>query len=204
MVSGGPLLAEAVAAEYRVPAESGMLAPHRIIAAGDRIDLGDNWRIRAIATPGHTPHHTSYFVDGGNGSGVALTGGSMLVGAVGRADLLGSELTLELTRAQYRSVRGLAGTLDGDVVVAPTHGAGSFCAASPTTAAISTIDGEWTHNPALIEESEDRFVPIKSPASGCTQPTTARWHPSTASAPDRHLCRTSRSHRRPTSKRRHS
>ena len=57
-----------------------------------------------------------------------FTGGSLIVGAAGRTDLLGPERTDELARAQFRSLRRLAG-LPGATRVLPTHGAGSFCSA---------------------------------------------------------------------------
>ena len=62
-----------------------------------------------------------------------FTGGSLLFGTVGRTDLIGPDQTVALTRAQYRSVRRLAGELPDPVAVYPTHGFGSFCSATPTS-----------------------------------------------------------------------
>ena len=157
-VSGGSLLADGFGCPYLLPAESGATVDHRPITDGQQLDLAGGWSLRAIATPGHTPHHTSYALVSPAGPVAVFSGGSMLVGTVGRTDLLGSELTDELTRSQYRSVRRLAADLDDPVTVAPTHGAGSFCAIGPSGDSTSTIERERTTNPALTIDDEDAFV----------------------------------------------
>ena len=81
----------------------------------------------------------------------------MLFGAVGRTDLIGPDQTRDLTRAQYRSVRRLAGELPDPVAVYPTHGFGSFCSATPTSGTSSTIGAERTSNIALTSD-EESFV----------------------------------------------
>ena len=43
-----------------------------------------------------------------------FTGGSLIVGAAARTDLVGSEYTVELARAQYASLRRLATLPDAD------------------------------------------------------------------------------------------
>ena len=157
-VTGGHLLAGQHGAEYVLPTDSGAAMEHRAIGDGGCFDLGSGWSIVAVHTPGHTLNHTSYELVGPNGPVAVLSGGSMLVGAVGRSDLLGPDLTEPLARHQFRSVRMLADTLPGDALVAPTHGAGSFCSASAVADTTSTIDLEKARNPALLEEDEDRFV----------------------------------------------
>ncbi len=157
-VTGGLALARRTGAQYVVP-------------AGDRVDFertpaGDGQKlctgrlvITALHTPGHTPNHMSYALaeDGGEPS-VVFTGGSMLFGAVGRTDLISPERTEELSRAQYRSVRRLAGELGEHVEVMPTHGFGSFCSATETSGDASTIGEERRRNVALVTDDEDRFV----------------------------------------------
>ena len=101
----------------------------------------------------------SYALTGPDGPVAVFSGGSMLVGAVGRSDLLGPELAESLTRRQYHSVRRLAESLPDPTSVQPTHGAGSFCAATacgPETT--STIERERLQNPALIAPDEETFV----------------------------------------------
>lgn len=80
--------------------------------------------VRVAATPGHTYTHLSYVLrDASAGSIVgAFTGGSLLCGSTGRPDLLGTEHTWALARAQHDSARALAGLLPGSTLIYPTHG----------------------------------------------------------------------------------
>ena len=156
-VTGGLALARAIGADYVVAAAEEV--------SFDRVPAGDGDRIRsgrltltAMATPGHTPGHLSYVLQVAESAPVAVfTGGSMLFGAVGRTDLISPDRTTALTRAQYRSVRRLAGELPDLVAVYPTHGFGSFCSATPTTGSSSTIGAERASNIALTSD-EDSFV----------------------------------------------
>jgi rhodanese-related sulfurtransferase len=71
--------------------------------------------------------------------------------------LLGDESTEELTRAQFRSLRVLA-DLPDEVMVLPTHGAGSFCSVGPADAGrTTTIGRERAHNPLLGANDEEAF-----------------------------------------------
>ena len=156
-VTGGLALAEHTGAEYGVPAADEVAFARRPIADGEEIITG-RLVIAARHTPGHTPNHMAYVVRDGSAPVAVLTGGSMLFGAVGRTDLISTERTEELTRAQYRSVRRLAAELPGSVSVHPTHGFGSFCSATETSGDRSTIGEERTRNVALVTDDEDRFV----------------------------------------------
>ncbi len=91
-VSGGPGLAEAQGAEYILPADTGATVQHAPLADGEARPLGP-WAIRAIHTPGHTPHHMSYALESPDGPVAVFTGGSMLVAAAGRTDLIGPDWT---------------------------------------------------------------------------------------------------------------
>lgn len=106
-------------------------------------------RVRVISTPGHTFTHLAYALADGDQVIAAFTGGSLLNGSTGRTDLLGPAHQVELARAQYRSAWRLARELPGDTVVRPTHGFGSFCAATPASGTSSTIAAEQRANPAL-------------------------------------------------------
>ena len=163
-VSGGKVLAERHGATYVLPIDSDATFDHSPIRDGESLAIGQ-CAIRAMHTPGHTPHHMSYVLESpgiagaGAGALAVFTGGSMLVGAVGRSDLLGPKLTEQLARAQYRSVNKMANELPDPTIVGPTHGAGSFCSATPVgDTKISTIALEKTHNPALTANDEDSFV----------------------------------------------
>ncbi|MCH7969847.1 MAG: MBL fold metallo-hydrolase [Chloroflexi bacterium] len=163
-VSGGKVLAERHGAAYVLPIGSDVTFDHSPIRDGDSLPVG-LCAIRAMHTPGHTPHHMSYVLESpgtagaGAGALAVFSGGSMLVGAVGRSDLLGPELTEQLARAQYRSVNRMVNELPDPTIVGPTHGAGSFCSTSPAAdTTTSTIALEKTRNPALTAIDEDSFV----------------------------------------------
>src|SRR5918994_3164100 len=65
-----------------VASAAGQLAwPHRALRDGDEVDLG-HWRLRALATPGHTPEHLAYLLTdahGGDRPRAVFTGGALLV-----------------------------------------------------------------------------------------------------------------------------
>lgn len=129
---------------------------HTGLHDGDTVDLG-GLRLRALATPGHTYEHLSFLLlDGEKPVGV-FTGGSLLVGAAARTDLISPQQTEELARQQYASLRRLA-ELPDEVAVWPTHGSGSFCSAPPGAQRTSTIGREKSGNPLLQAGDEDAFV----------------------------------------------
>ena len=156
-VSGGKRLADHHGAEYVLPADTGAPYPHTPLADGGAIAVGP-WALRAMHTPGHTFNHTSYVLESLDGPVAIFSGGSLLVGAVGRSDLLGPEHTEALLRHQYRSAHRIADELPDPSVVAPTHGTGSFCSASDVADTTSTVGLERRRNPALIAPSVDAFA----------------------------------------------
>ena len=156
-VSGGKRLADAHGARYVLPANSRAPYEHEAMGEGDEIAVGP-WSVRAVHTPGHTFNHQSYVLESPAGPVAAFTGGSMLVGAVGRSDLLGAQHTDSLLAHQYESVGRLASGLTDPTIVAPTHGAGSFCSASTVADTTSTVALERLRNPALLAPSLDVFA----------------------------------------------
>ena len=156
-LTGGLELSGRVGADYVVPAGD-TVAYDRVPAAdGDDLEAGP-MRLRVLHTPGHTHHHVSYVVADADGQVQAVfTGGSMLYGATGRTDLVGPEHTDELTHAQYHSVRRLVDELPAGTPVFPSHGFGSFCAATPTSGDSSTVGEQAKVNPALTRD-EQTFV----------------------------------------------
>jgi hydroxyacylglutathione hydrolase len=143
---GAPILAAAGQREF----------DHRGLGDADEVDLG-GLTLRALATPGHTPEHLSYLLlDGPTLLGV-FTGGSLLVAAAARTDLVDPDQTEPLARAQHRSLRRLA-TLPDATAVYPTHGAGSFCSVPSGAERTTTIGRERATNPLLAAEDEDAFV----------------------------------------------
>lgn len=122
----------------------------------DEVDLG-GLRLRALATPGHTHEHLSFLLLDGHTPVGVFTGGSLLVGAAARTDLVAPERTAALARQQYTSLQRLV-TLPDAVAVWPTHGAGSFCSAPPGTQRTSAIGREKATNALLRTQDEDAFV----------------------------------------------
>jgi hydroxyacylglutathione hydrolase len=157
-VTGGYALAAATGAMYLVAADEAVDFERTPAVAGEAWRVG-GLTLTAVATPGHTRGHLAYVLAGADGTAAAVfTGGSMLFDSVGRTDLVSAAETDALTRDQYRSVRHLAGLLPDAAEVLPTHGFGSFCAASPTTTVASTVGQQRAANLALIVDDEDRFV----------------------------------------------
>jgi hydroxyacylglutathione hydrolase len=158
-VSGGLALARRCGAAYHVNAADAVAFGRVGITDGDVIKVGQSIQVRVIATPGHTYTHLAYALeDGATGEAVAVfTGGSLLHGSTGRPDLLGAGHTLTLAAAQHASARRLARVLPDRTPVCPTHGFGSFCAATAAGATASTIGEEKRSNPALTLE-EDGYV----------------------------------------------
>jgi glyoxylase-like metal-dependent hydrolase (beta-lactamase superfamily II)/rhodanese-related sulfurtransferase len=157
-LSGARQLAADHGTRILASAAGGREFPHRGVGDGDEVDLG-GLTLRAIATPGHTPEHMSYLILDGTTEVGVFTGGSLIVGAAARTDLVGADRTDALARAQYRSLRRLA-TLPDETAVWPTHGAGSFCSAPPGAARTSTIAAERAGNALLTAPDEDTFVRV--------------------------------------------
>ncbi len=154
-VTGGLELAQRTGATYVLPEGSDVTFQHTPVGDGTVLEAG-TIRLRALHTPGHTHHHTSYALADTDGQVQAVfTGGSMLYGATGRTDLVSPETTDELTHAQYHSVRRLAAELPAATEVFPTHGFGSFCSATPTSGTASTVGEQQRVNPAFTLEEQE-------------------------------------------------
>ncbi len=156
-VSGGREVASLAGAALVVPAAAGVAFDHVPAFHLEDIDAGTGLSIRPIHTPGHTPEHVSYLILIDGEPRALFSGGSLLVGAAGRTDLLGQARARQLAILQHGSVQRLA-SLPGDVELYPTHGAGSFCAAGPTGKSMSTIQLEREYNPALAHTDGPSFA----------------------------------------------
>lgn len=155
-ITGSPELA-AHGASVVAAADGHIAWEHSPVAPGDSVELG-RWRLRTLATPGHTPEHVAYLLADGDAPRAVFTGGSLLVGAVARTDLIDPADTEGLTRALWRSINRELLSLPDDVAVFPTHGAGSFCSAAGGGRRWTTIGDERRTNPLLQVDDEDRFV----------------------------------------------
>lgn len=156
-ISGSPELA-ADGATFLASRGAGLEVTHRPIDPGETFGLAAGVELRAIPTPGHTPDHLAYLLVVDGEAEALFSGGSLMVGGLGRTDLLGDEHREDLARAMFRALRAEILTLPDDLAVYPTHGAGSFCSAPSGSARTTTIGTERTKNPLLRIDDEDRFV----------------------------------------------
>ncbi len=154
-ISGSPDLA-ARGATFLAPAAAGLDREYRGLADGEIVEVG-RYRLEAIATPGHTPDHLAYLLSSDAVPVALFSGGSLMVGTVGRTDLLGDEHREALAHDLYRALRDRILTLPDDLAVYPTHGAGSFCSAPGGGDRTTTVGRERTTNP-LLSMDEDDFV----------------------------------------------
>ena len=156
-VTGGPALADRTGATFVAPAASHLESPHWPISDGEHLPLATGVELIAVATPGHTPDHHAYVLVE-DGAPVALfSGGSLMVGTVGRTDLCGAELTVPLAHEMFVALRRFDQFPD-DLAVYPTHGAGSFCSAPGNSQRTSTLGRERTTNTLFSIIDEDLFV----------------------------------------------
>ncbi|RZT16876.1 glyoxylase-like metal-dependent hydrolase (beta-lactamase superfamily II) [Kribbella sp. VKM Ac-2569] len=154
-VTGGFALAQATGAAYLTNADDNVEFDRTPLHDGDTVQIGDRMRVRAIHTPGHTFTHLSYALTDDAQPIAVFTGGSLLYGATGRPDLLGPDHTDALARHQHHSAHKLTHALPDDTEVYPTHGFGSFCSATQSETAQSTIGQEKRSNRALTQDEED-------------------------------------------------
>ncbi|NEC11252.1 MBL fold metallo-hydrolase [Streptomyces sp. SID8014] len=158
-LTGGLELARITGAAYLVPANANVSFARVPVSDGDTVDIdtGAGLTLTAVATPGHTPHHTAYVLREAGRPVAAFTGGSLLIGTVGRPDLVEPRLTEQLARAQHASAHRLADALPDDTAVLPTHGFGSFCSSAQADGDTTTIGREKAANTALTTDV-DTFV----------------------------------------------
>lgn len=154
-ISGGLQLSREFGVRYIVNAADPVKYDRFAVTDEQIIDIG-NFGIQVIHTPGHTFTHLSYVLHNEKGQPIGVfTGGSMLHGSTGRPDLLGAIHAAELAGLQHGSAHRLATLLPDDVRLHPTHGFGSFCAATATCGDSSTIADEKKVNPALLLSREE-------------------------------------------------
>ena len=159
-VSGGRELAALTGASHVIGAGAELRHEHRPVRNDDTFDVG-SLRFRVLDTPGHTPEHVSYAVTDTSRADeplLLMTGGSLLVGAVGRTDLLGEANAIPFAHAMYRSLHEVVLRHEDFVGVYPTHGAGSLCSTGIASTPFSTIGFERRHNRLLRPMDLDAFA----------------------------------------------
>lgn len=160
------------------------------LSDGEEIALGPKVRLRALATPGHTPESTSYLVfdadhstETGPGSGseqphAVFTGDTLFIGDVGRPDLLASSgiSAEEMAGQAYDSLHQKLMSLPDETLLYPGHGAGSACGKNLSSETVSTIGQQRAFNYALQIPTREEFV--ASLTAG--QPPAPAYFPRTA------------------------
>jgi hydroxyacylglutathione hydrolase len=132
------------------------------VSDGQVLQIG-RVEVRVIATPGHTREHVAYLVTDKARSTdpwFVLTGDSLLVGEVGRPDLLAEDVDeARQAEAQWLSIRKKLFSLPEHVEVYPGHYGGSSCGGvNMSGKASSTIWFEQRHNLALAQDSAQAFA----------------------------------------------
>jgi hydroxyacylglutathione hydrolase len=159
-VSGARELRAAAGATIGASADAGLCYPSEPLRDGQEVELGP-YRLRVLATPGHTPEHVGYLLLDEAGRPLTLfSGGSLMVGTAARPDLLGPADSWRLARLLRSSIRDRVMTLPDDVRVLPTHGGGSFCAAGGGGERATTIGHERAHNALVQAATEPAFIEI--------------------------------------------
>jgi hydroxyacylglutathione hydrolase len=155
-VSGGGELATQGSRRF-APRAAEIQAPYEGLDDGAEVDLG-GLRLRALATPGHTPEHLAYLLLDRSTPLALFSGGALIPGGAARTDLIDRAQTEQLARALYRSVRQHLANLPDEVVIYPTHGAGSFCSTGAGGQRTTTLGLERRVNPLLTTPDEAMFV----------------------------------------------
>ncbi len=156
-VTGSPALASRTGATFVAPAASHLESPHRPVSDGEHVVLADGLELVAWAAAGHTPDHHAYLLAEDDAPVALFSGGSLMVGTVGRTDLNGPELAVPLAHEMFAALRRFD-QLPDELAVYPTHGAGSFCSAPGASQRISTLGRERATNPLFSIAYEDDFV----------------------------------------------
>jgi hydroxyacylglutathione hydrolase len=122
------------------------------------------YTIRAVHTPGHTLESTCYLIieEDGKIHGI-ITGDTLFIGDVGRPDLaqaLVGDLTQEVLASHlYDSLRNKIMPLPDDIIVYPSHGAGSACGKNMSKETTDTLGNQKKANYALrADMSKEEFI----------------------------------------------
>lgn len=164
----GPDLAAELDVPYSLHDSARNLVRHRcrFLSDGDELDFGA-LRVRVLHTPGHTPDSISLLVTDRSRSDepwLLLSGDTLLVGDVGRPDLIVGDPTLDVWDAEeramrlYHSIHDRLLPLPDYVEVYPGHFGGSACGGIHMSGkAASTIGFERRFNLALQRKDAVSF-----------------------------------------------
>ena len=135
-----------------------------IIATDNQEFRVGDYTVKAIHTPGHTMESTCYLlIDENQKPYGIITGDTLFIGDVGRPDLaqaLVSDLTQEkLASYLFDSLRNKIMPLSDDLIVFPSHGAGSACGKNMSKETTDTLGNQKKTNYALrADMSREEFI----------------------------------------------
>ena len=137
--------------------------PLKTFDDGDKIKLTDQVGLRALYTPGHAPDHIAAVLYEKESDRAVFSGDSLFLGDVGRPDLhdFSSESDKQrryLAAMMYDTIHQKFAKLNDDVIVYPSHGAGSLCGKSIRKGVSSTIGYEREHNYAFENRAKEEFI----------------------------------------------
>ena len=159
-VAGHSELARRAGAKVYISAESASKFAHVGLKDGDELMVGKA-RISFWSTPGHTFDSMTVLVTAPGAATTptyALTGDTLFIGAIGRPDLVGGDITPSMLASKaFDSVQRLKTLPDGTRVL-PGHGAGSLCGAGLSDETTSTIGEEKKTNPYLKLSARAPFI----------------------------------------------
>lgn len=141
----------------------GAAYPHNTFDQGEVIQMG-KISFKSLHTPGHSPDSISILLKDKKGRDHALfSGDTLFIGDVGRPDLREKAGNLkaqreDLAKMMYTTVQEKLKPLADDVLVFPTHGAGSLCGKNLSDARQSTIGEQRATNWAFGNIDAETFV----------------------------------------------
>lgn len=119
--------------------------------------------LEILETPGHTKESISIAVRDKSVSDdvqMVFVGDTLFAGEVGRVDFFGKSETSHMAQLLYESIYQKILPLGDQVIICPSHGAGSVCGADIREQDMSTIGYEKKTNP-LLQLSEEEFIKRK-------------------------------------------
>lgn len=119
-------------------------------------------KIKVLHTPGHTMESSCFLLIDESGKETALfSGDTLFLGDVGRPDLAQKAANLtqeELAGLLYESLYDKIVPLADDILVYPTHGAGSACGKNMMKETVDTLGNQKKINYALNQPNKEAFV----------------------------------------------
>lgn len=129
---------------------------------GEQFALG-GLKLRALATPGHTPESTCYALFVADAPERALgifSGDTLFIGETGRTDLPNPKKTGENAGALFDAVHTKLLPLGDQAMLWPAHGAGSVCGGNIAERDESTLGLERAYNP-VFTKTRASFIEAK-------------------------------------------